>query len=50
MIVTKIIGTQTYLKQRQPKRSKTESVKKKDAKSFNDILESEYKERKAKNY
>jgi hypothetical protein len=25
-------------------------VKKKDAKSFNDILESEYKERKAKNY
>lgn len=49
MIITKIIGTQIYLKQRQPKRSKTESVKKKDDKSFNDILESEYKERKTKN-
>lgn len=45
MIVTKIIGTQTYLKQRQPKRSMYEPAKKKDAKSFNDILEYEYKER-----
>ncbi len=49
MIVTKIIGTQTHLKQRQPKKSRTELAKKKDAKSFNDVLESEYKERKTKN-
>ncbi|MBL4937189.1 hypothetical protein JK636_15790 [Clostridium sp. YIM B02515] len=45
MIVTKIIETQTYLKQRQQKRSKSEPAKKKEAKSFNDILEYEYKER-----